>query len=304
MKRILNGFAIVALLFAGNKCLAQRIADVPIVQNSMIIDGILSDVEKAECAETSMTLIGGYDKPENPTNIFLARAPDGFYIGFECVDKSPQLIVSKVKKTNGAVFTDDSVEVVFTPQREANRQNYYHLSVNAAGVPYSNYMATDRPVTGWRAASHISDKGWSAEILIPLASVNATPSDVQWRMNLARNRPSHGGDHAESSAWVDPGTTLHNYRKFGYLMIGKSRISKAREMMQENLPKSTTGTVSIPSASQVNLPATANVNTSATMLSGQLKVTSRRSTGTSQTSAVNPVTTSTIITSGTSALYH
>ena len=40
-----------------------------------------------------------------------------------------------------------------------------------------------------------------------------------WRANVARVRSPREGGRPERTAWVDPGVSLHNYRRFGFIRV-------------------------------------------------------------------------------------
>lgn len=211
--------AVLGLLVVQSAC-ALNIVDVPVLRGTPLIDGRISPEEMKYAAVTSMTLVGSFDRPKCPTTVVMLVGQDAFYVGFDCEEPSTSGLVTKVKKENGPVFEDDSVQLVITPNREATRSNYFHFALNAAGVRYSNNMGKDTVIEKWQAAAQRTDKGWQAEFLIPFDSIKASADAQYWRANVARFRPARGtGDAGEISAWVDPGSTLHNYRRFGYLKL-------------------------------------------------------------------------------------
>lgn len=295
----------------------QKVVPVPANPAAPTIDGIITPAEMNPAAQTSMTLVGGFEKPKNATDAFMAMTPAGFHIAFRCAESQPETIITKAKKANGAVFMDDSVELFLCPNKESSKTNYFHFAVNAAGVPYSNVIATDRPVPTWHYAAAKTAEGWNAELLIPLTSVGAIPGQTHWRLNMARNRPARGQEAQETSAWVDPGTTFHNYRKFGYAMLAPSvsaataQASGAAALggtMAGTVGGSamTTGTGIMSAATPSTSAGGSNVTTATTAApAGAITVsTAALSTSTARaTSAPAAGTTHTMITTGTSAIY-
>jgi hypothetical protein len=201
---------------------AASIVDLPYIQRQLNVDGRVTPDEVNGAAVIELTAMGELAKPKNPTKVYALLTPSALYIAFVCEDSAPANLVSTVRKTNGPVFEDDSVEVLFTPAKEGNKYNYFHFAVNTAGITYSSSMADDIQVENWECAVKPTAKGWEAEIAIPLASVRGSTDMAYWRANIARNRAARGSEPAEKSVWVDPGTTLHNFRKFGYLKLPRS----------------------------------------------------------------------------------
>lgn len=216
--------AVAVLVFAsGAFALTTRL---PLAPQAPAIDGRLTPEEKAGASPVTFTVIGGYDRPRFPTTAYLSVTSTALYLGFQCVDPEPRSLVSKAR-TNGAVFLDDSAQLFLTPGTEVTRTNYYHFAVNAAGEKYSSCVRTDLPVEGWQAAASPTDKGWECEMLIPFAAIDATLTPRYWRANLARERPARNSDGEETTAWINPGVSLHNYRKFGFLQLDGLREAVA-----------------------------------------------------------------------------
>lgn len=65
-----------------------------------------------------------------------------------------------------------------------------------------------------------------------------------------RMRPARGKEKEEISTWVDPGMTIHNYKKFGFLRFVEPKEESIEELlrqlmelrMQEMTEQLTTGT--------------------------------------------------------------
>ncbi|MCX7717059.1 MAG: hypothetical protein N2111_01480 [Candidatus Sumerlaeaceae bacterium] len=183
------------------------------------IDGRISDEEKAQTPPISMTILGSLDKPKYSTAVYMSFLKDGFYAGFVVADPEPQNLVTRVKTENGPVFTDDSIQLLICPEKDTDRTNYFHFAVNAAGVRYSMDMDRDRPVTGWESAVQTTNEGWEAEIFLPYKVIRSKTQQGFWRGNVARVRAARDGAPEETSVWVNPGATLHNFRRFGFLRI-------------------------------------------------------------------------------------
>ncbi len=212
-------FTVAAFLLFPGAVSAQKVVDLPLRTKPPVIDGLVTPEETAGAAEINMTLIGGLEKPPHGTKVYLSMSKEALYVAFICTEPDPAKAVARIGRVNGPVFEDDSVEFMFAPYKEPTRDNYYHFAVNAAGVTYSNSMDTDRPVDNWECAVAKGEGKWEAEMLIPLLPLRASTDLTFWRGNLARNRVARTGEIAERSVWVDPATTLHNFRKFGYLRL-------------------------------------------------------------------------------------
>lgn len=192
---------------------------VPLVNQKPVIDGQVTTQEQAGAVSSSLTKIGGLDHPRYPTQVFVSATLDGLYIGFIAQEPDMDTLVTSITQENGAVFNDDSVQVLITPSLDTAADAYYHFAVNPAGTRYSNHLITGDVVQDWQSAVSKAGDKWEAEFFIPLTSIKAPDELPLWRANFARVRPARGSEQAETSAWVNPGISLHNYKKFGYLTM-------------------------------------------------------------------------------------
>jgi len=255
--------------------------NVPVVQQQPILDGKVSPQEQSLSAKVSMTVVGSLDKPKYPTTAYTFLTPQGVYVGYVCEEPAPDKLVTAAQNENDAVFQDDSVQLFVAPDREANNTNYFHFAVNANGVKYSTNMGDDSPVAGWLAAAAKGEKNWSAEMFIPFTSLEARTEVPYWRVNFARERPERSSDKKEITAWINPGASLHNYKRFGFFQIA-NRIPPAPSAPIVAVSGATAATLA---------PATPALLTTATAFAAQPAV----------TSATVSVTTGTLASTTTSA---
>ena len=271
VKRFIVACAFVALsLGLVRSAAALNILTLPVFERSATVDGRISPEEIANITGTTMTLQGSLDKPKLKTTFYTYATPKYIYAAFDCEEPQPDKLVTNARRENGAVFMDDSVQFFICPSQEANRTNYYHFSVNAAGQRYSLNMANDQPVTGWQSAVQRTPKGWSAEMTIPLSMIKASTDAQFWRANAARFRPARGSEAEETSVWVDTGTTLHNFRRFGYLRLLPVPFPElARDMSLLSGPPRRGGAgTAATSGSSAAIPAAADKTTSAGAVAG------------------------------------
>lgn len=190
---------------------------IPLTDREPRIDGLVTPRERAVCSVTTFTALGKLSLPKHQTTLYSCATRKGLYLGFVCEDPDPSALVTSVTTENGPVMKDDSVEIVLAPALVAERDNYFHFAVNAIGVKYSWDAQLDRPVSGWLAKAGPTPAGWEAEFFIPFAAVRGRHTLSHWRGNFQRNRPARRGEKPETSVWFDPGLTIHNYKKFGFL---------------------------------------------------------------------------------------
>lgn len=193
---------------------------VPLLAQAPTIDGKVSAAEQASAATAPLSQVGRLETELRfPTKVFVSATIAGLYVGFIADEPAMDSLVTNAARDNGAVFNDDSVQVFISPTLETAADAYYNFAINPNGVKYSNHLLTGEVVTGWQAAVSKGETSWQAEFFIPLGSIKAPAELPMWRANFARVHPARDNQPEETSAWVDPGMTLHNYKKFGYLTV-------------------------------------------------------------------------------------
>jgi hypothetical protein len=194
--------------------------DVPQVSILPVVDGILEAQPLQKALDMDLVRVGSMDRPEDATTVSALVSREGIYLAFQCLDRDPSKIASRVVRENGPVFEDDSIQVFLSPGMETGASNYIHLALNSIGTKYSNDLANDRPVEGWTGMARTTGTGWEAEVFVPM---KAFGGDLRvsriWRGNVARVRTPRANGRVERSAWVDPGVSLHNYRRFGFIRV-------------------------------------------------------------------------------------
>ncbi|GIX44293.1 MAG: hypothetical protein KatS3mg130_0701 [Candidatus Sumerlaea sp.] len=196
------------------------------------INGEISPTEIEAASSATLAKLGSLEQPRYPTIVYFRATETALYLGFDCRDTTATPAVVSVRDNNGPVTRDDSVELVIAPTLQAEKNNYFHFAVNAAGVRYSRDMEFDRPVEDWSAAAKPSPTGWQAEMLIPFTSVRGRFEVPYWRGNVGRNRVARPNEPQEVSIWNQCGVTIHNYKKFGFF-----KFVRAPEPEQEDIEK-------------------------------------------------------------------
>lgn len=96
-----------------------------------------------------------------------------------------------------AVFFDDSIEIVLSPNHDSKAQALYHLTFNASGAlddwvqdpaGKPNERAEWR-IPKWSMRNSVHDGWWDVEVEIPFASVGAQDATgaAPWALSIARN---------------------------------------------------------------------------------------------------------------------
>jgi hypothetical protein len=244
---------IVSLMLAVPSAWGAGFLAIPKTDREPRIDGLVTPRERSACEATTLSLLGAMKAPKYSTTVYACATRQGLYFGFVCEDPHPQALITSVTIENGAVMRDDSVELVLCPALVGERDNYFHFAMNAAGVRYSWDAYFDRPVGDWLGKASVTPGGWEAEFYIPYKSVRGRTDISHWRGNFMRTRPARLNEREEVSVWVDPGMTIHNYKRFGFLRFVEPKEENIEELLEqlmkirseELFEDSTTGSLSV-----------------------------------------------------------
>ena len=161
----------------------------------------------AAVADQFRTNQGERGPAEEQTVVRACCDDQNLYLAFECAAREPAKIRKACTARNSpSIFSDDVVELFMQPGGGAVR----HLAVNAGGVTFS------APAGEVQGAAAIGAGGWTAELVVPLASLGAAGQPV--RANFTRRKV---GPPIDQSAWCRVEERLGDARAFGELRFGK-----------------------------------------------------------------------------------
>ncbi|MBX7183753.1 MAG: carbohydrate binding family 9 domain-containing protein [Vicinamibacteria bacterium] len=163
------------------------------IKGTMEIDGRLSEIDWLNAAAISdLTMIepiaGG--PPTGRTEIKVLANEREIVIGVRCFDPDPSKIVSFTKERDGNFDSEDHLLFVLDPFQDG--RSGYVFSVNPGGargdgLVVSNGESVDKSWDGvWEAATERDSEGWSAEIRIPVFSINFAKRLAAWGLNVQR----------------------------------------------------------------------------------------------------------------------
>ncbi len=179
-------FACVSLR-AGNKSTVT----IPECKQPPKLNGVLNDGCWKTASKIKDFVIyrrGPVGSKTNDTEVFLTRDNKFLYIGLICHNPNMQHVVQMgMEHDDGANFSDDSVEILLGRE---NFGYFYHYIITCGnmqgeGKVYKSF-ARDWNMP-WASATKKTDKGWTAEIAIPLFIINSSkPSDIE--LNFLRSK--------------------------------------------------------------------------------------------------------------------
>jgi hypothetical protein len=157
------------------------------------------------------------------TEAFVLYDDLNLYVGFRVYDDAA--ITAQLTQRDADLFADDAVVVLLDSSHD--RQSAYYFMTNALATQADGRIGDDGKVRDtrwdapWVSATRRTSYGWSAEMRIPLASINyAAGENVTWGLNLGRTRRRS----LEVSFWAGP---LEN----------RDRVSQAGSLVGLNVPR-------------------------------------------------------------------
>ncbi|MGI6087560.1 MAG: sugar-binding protein [Kiritimatiellia bacterium] len=179
----------------------------------------------------AFTVWGEQRRVSDDTQVKITFDDKWLYFGVECVNLESGFDLNTVQTRDGAVYSDDSVEIFISS--DAARHNYCHFMLNCDNIKaeqkaVGSGSASQRerswnPVWLSSAAKH--ERGWTAEIAIPLELLAEQGKVGSISFNITRTKiipefDSQGvrlGEKREFSALFPVRHSFHEPEAFGEL---------------------------------------------------------------------------------------
>lgn len=207
-------------------------------QHAIHVDGRLDEAVWKAAEPVRLSAKNG-GEPEQATTVRMLWDQHYIYFAFDCVDSH---IWSTMKKRDEPLYNEEVVEVFI--DADGDGTTYLELEVNPLGTLWDGYIFNTEErrvgILAWnsldiRWAVHLEgslnertdrDKGWSAELALPLTDIYTAPNmppraGDRWRLNLYRiDLPDGAGKRGEGSAWSPvSGRTFHDPDRFGEVIF-------------------------------------------------------------------------------------
>lgn len=190
-----------------------------------VIDGSVSDEEWAAASRAGDFI--QYEPQRGfsstvQTETFVLYDDRNLYVAFRAYDSAP--VTAQLTQRDADLFNDDAVIVVLDSSHDS--QSAYYFMTNALATQADGRIGDDGKVRDtrwdapWTSAARRTPSGWSAEMRIPLSSINyAAGENVTWGLNLGRTRRRS----LEVSFWAGP-------------LDNRDRVSQAGTLVGLNVP--------------------------------------------------------------------
>ena len=169
------------------------------VEGQPVLDGKLSEPfwKKARRFDLDLELYPTrFAKPIVETVAYIAVTSTHVFVGFVVSDPNPEKLRS-APRNHDAVKDDDYVSLIIDPTGTAVKKYEFRINPHGSLADVLQDTVSDRYIydwdTKWSGAADINDKGYTAEIAIPLQSIKfplqADTDDGKWLMVLKRSYP-------------------------------------------------------------------------------------------------------------------
>jgi hypothetical protein len=190
-------------LFASVPAWAQGVpkqrpaASLPRAEGPVKVDGVLDEPAWGQAALIDTfyeTAFGDNRRPVVRTAARLMYDTSSLYVGVECEDPFPHRIRAPFVDRDNVFGDQDNFVVLLDTRNE--RRTALEFRVNPRGIQgdgvYNDASGNEdfSPDFYFETASRITERGWAAEIRIPLTSLRYSDADPQtWSLLLFRNYP-------------------------------------------------------------------------------------------------------------------
>ena len=220
----------------------KRIVATKIKNGSIKADGKLDEAAWKTAPSTGLfvrTMDGGIVEQETAARVLWDDK--NLYVAFEMADHD---VWSTLSKHDDKLYSQEAVEVFI--DADGDGKTYVELEANPKGATFDSYLPTYRKnanewesgmvagvtVDGTVDARGDVDKGWVAELSIPLVAARGREKEMknvppvlgtEWRVNFFRmDQPS--GRSPIGSAWSPPMVgDFHALDRFGTLVFGDDK---------------------------------------------------------------------------------
>jgi hypothetical protein len=211
---VLPGLVSAAHLGAAGTSDTVTVARLTAEMSPPVIDGVVDD-EVWDAAEPFSTFIQQDPVEGAPaterTEVRLLMGRGHLYIAVVCFDRDPSRIIVAQAKRDAPLNDVDSIIVVLDTFND--NQNGFVFGTNPLGIEYDGQVAGEGQTSGlqfrqggggsqrggisafnanwdgdWRVRARITERGWEAEMAIPLKTLRyRTGTDQTWGLNVMRN---------------------------------------------------------------------------------------------------------------------
>jgi hypothetical protein len=176
---------------------------IEIIQNPPKIDGELNDnvwtnLTVAKNFSQISPSNGTPERQHQKTEVKMCYDSKNIYFGIMMYDNAPDSVLRELAKRDNKDANADHFGVYIDPFNDG--QVEYELVISAAGVQSDAKISTSSYDNSWdavwKSSVKINDKGWVAELAIPLSQLRFPDTNKAWAINMARGIRRYREDYS------------------------------------------------------------------------------------------------------------
>jgi len=177
----------------------------PSIKASIKIDGKLDDAiwQTAKRLTHFIQREPNYGQPvSEATAVLMTFDADKLYIAADMQDREPERVVANVMRRDAELLNNDSFEIHLDTFHD--HRNSFFFATNALGAQRDGLIRNEGENQNWdwdgvwESAGRRTEKGWSAEVVIPFTTLRfSSDSSQTWGANFVRRIARH----REESYW-------------------------------------------------------------------------------------------------------
>ena len=205
---------------------AKPVVKVPEIKEIINPDAVFDEPFYKEVGPTINKLhyIGSSETAAKGMDAYIFRDKENMYISVNLPIPDGTASSAAVSEHDGAVYTDDSVEIFLMP--DSGKKEYFHFAVNSIGTVFDcRYQFGEKSVSdiGWTAPfkySVVRDKKfWTLDIAVPQSWLGMYLGDGECRFNICR----------KNTSWAFVQSGFHEPANFG-ILEGLESFKQARQL--------------------------------------------------------------------------
>jgi uncharacterized protein DUF5916 len=186
------------------------------------IDGRIDDAEWALATvddRFTQRFPNDGDAPSERTELRVLYDDEALYIAVRCWDRTPAAIEPRLTRRDRET---DSDKVQIDISSKNDRLSAFHFDVNVSGVKVDGFRFNDTDYNPdwddlmWDAATSRDDRGWSAELLIPLRSLRYDGRESRFGLQARRIIQRRG----ETDEWAHISRTVSGEVSYYGSLVG------------------------------------------------------------------------------------
>jgi len=118
---------------------------------------------------TGLIATGGQALSGEPTWVYLFYDESSLWMACRCEGRSSAQLKADVKQRDGRVWSDDSMEFLFSPR--CSRREFFQIIVNSTGTVYDSSARNESWNANLGVAAGADDTGWTAVVRVPFTEL-------------------------------------------------------------------------------------------------------------------------------------